>query len=182
MGSYMSAIALRKDIASMLARYILPRVIFAPDLITYVFTLRYGRLLIHEPYPLVYYRLHSMNVSKVFEHDLRRICRTGVFTIIAVRHQIPRILTFNVEDSEITASLKRVAEDAIEVVFADILSSIVMNWKYHVAKYSLKGLISGLRDESIYRIAAAMIGLIYLVNPYVARKIIQWRYFGNKRG
>ncbi len=177
MGSYMSTIALRKSLASMLAKYLLPHVIYAPDSVTYAFALRYGRLLVHEPHYLTYYRIHGKNVSRKFEDDLKRISKVGALTIVAVRYQIPIILTFNVEDIKIKETLKKIAEKAIKITYTDIVSSIVMDWRYNIVKYSFKGLLTGIKDASIYRIAAAIIGFIYLIDPYVTKKLIQWWYF-----
>ena len=174
-GSGMSAIAIRKRLAYMLAKYVMPYVIDAPDFITFAFALNYGKVLIHEPYTLTFYRVHDKNTSKGFEGDLKRVVKRGVRTLIT-NYQISRLMQrFVSYDVELR---RRISP---EIGYVDIVSSIVIDWKYYVTKYSLEGLLSGIEDASIHRIAAAMVGLIYLVSPYVAKKIIQWRYFGNKR-
>ena len=70
-GSGMSAIVVRNRLAIMLSKYIMHHVIDAPDFITYAFALDYGKVLIHEPHGLAFYRIHGKNTSRGFEGDLR---------------------------------------------------------------------------------------------------------------
>ncbi len=171
----MSAISIRKEIAIKYIRYILPYIFYDQDIIVYSLALRYGRTLLHEPYNLTFYRIHGKNTSKVYGNDIKKAVRVRALELLSY-NLIIKILNFNDD-------LKNIAKGIINRMTGttsyDNLLTIMTGLKYYIIRQSLTTLLSSIKNISMNRAVISLLGVAYLMSPYIGRRLIYRRQFLN---
>ena len=170
LGFYMSAISVRKELAMNFIRYVLPYAFYDPDIIVYLLALRYGRLLLHEPYILTFYRIHGRNVSKVYGNDIKKAVKVHTLELLSYNLLI-KILNFNNLNNIKLSIINRITGNSY-----DNLLTIMTGLKYYIIRQSLTTLLSGIKNASMNRVISSLLGIAYLMNPYIGRKLVYRRY------
>ena len=171
LGFHMSAISIRKELAMKIIRHILPYVFYGQDIIIYSLALSYGRFLLHEPYNLAFYRIHERNVSEVYSNDIKKMAKIRTLTLLSYSLLI-KILDFD-------SNLKNAEKILIERMIGDSrdsLLTIMTGLKYYIIRQSFMILSSGIKNASANRVVTSLLGIIYLINPYIGRKLVYRRY------
>ena len=171
LGFYMSAISIRKELAMKIIRRILPYVFYDQDIIIYSLALSYSRSLLHEPYNLAFYRIHKENISKIYGNNVKKMVKVRTLELLSYNLLI-KILNFN----DNLKDLKKILTEKMIGNSYDNLLTIMTGLKYYIIRQSLMTLLSGIRNASVNRIITSLLGIMYLINPYIGRKLVYRRY------